>query len=209
MATQSTRQIEESLKASSRSNKTKENEALANQWLKTKARIASKENKQRRTKRRDKLLGDETKAVTSFQSGTMYLFAYEAKYKATLPYYDIYPLVFPLEIKGDIMLGLNLHYLQPILRAKLLDAILDLPRYKTDKQRAKMSYDIVRAFGASDLVKPTIHKYLSGHIRSQMIEISREEWNFVGFLPLAHFVSETGSASLSRVYTDSRRKAST
>ena len=210
MAIQPTKQIQEALKSSTRSKKTKENEKLANDWLKTKARIASKENKQRRTKRRDKLLGDEAKAVSDAKSGMMYLFSYDAKHKDTLPYWDFHPVIFPLEIKGNTMLGLNMHYLPPRLRAILMDAILDLPRYKTDKQRAQMSYDIVRAFSASDLVKPTIHKYLSNHIVSQTIEIPREEWVWVAFLPLADFRTESknGNSSLSRVYADSKRKAS-
>lgn len=205
-----TKQIQEALKSSKRTNKTKENEKLANDWLKTKAKIASKENKQRREKRRDKLLGDEARAVSEPKSGMMYLFSYDAKYKKTLPYWDFHPIIFPLEIKGNTMLGLNMHYLPPMLRAILMDAILDLPRYKTDKQRAQMSYEIVKSFSASDLVKPTIHKYLSNHIVSQVIEIPRDEWYWVGFLPLADFRTEqeNGSSSLSRVYADSRKKAS-
>lgn len=201
------KQLEESLKASARSKKTKEKEKESTDWLRGKAKTASKENTLRRNKRREKLLGDETRVVTSFQSGALYLFTYDAKYKKELPYWDTSPVIFPLEVKGDTILGLNLHYLQPMLRAKLLDAILDLPRYKTDRQRAKMSYDIVRAFGASDLVKPTIHKYLMNHVAGSIVEIPRDEWGFVVSLPLANFVSLTGNdASLTKVYADSRRK---
>ena len=198
--------IEEALKASMRSKKTKEDETKSVEWLRQKARVAAKENQARRKKRRDKLLGDESRIVASFQSGAMYLFSYDAKYKDTLPYWDLNPLIFPIEVTATTILGLNLHYLQPMLRAKLLDAILDLPRYKTEQQRAKISYDIIKSVSGFHLAAPTIHKYLSTHIRGNMIEIPREEWNYVGFLPLANFKSLTGSASLSRVYSDSRKK---
>ena len=49
---------------------------------------------------------------------------YDAKHKATLPYYDGFPLILMLgPAKGGFM-GLNLHYLPPVVRARLLDAVL-------------------------------------------------------------------------------------
>ena len=58
--------------------------------------------------------------------GSMQMFFYDPKHKETLPYYDRFP---PLSIilkpaKGGF-LGLNLHYLPPILRAQFLDALMD------------------------------------------------------------------------------------
>ena len=39
------------------------------------------------------------------------MFVYDPKYKKTLPYYDTFPLVLPLERYSDGFLGLNFHYL--------------------------------------------------------------------------------------------------
>ena len=48
--------------------------------------------------------------------GRLNLFGYNPKLRAKLPYYDIFPLVLPLEpIKGGFM-GMNFHYLPPLLR---------------------------------------------------------------------------------------------
>ena len=47
--------------------------------------------------------------------GRLNMFFYDPKTKARLPYYDVFPLVLPLEsIKGGCM-GLNFHYLPYIL----------------------------------------------------------------------------------------------
>ena len=53
----------------------------------------------------------------------MFMFIYDPKHKDTLPFYDTFPLVFPIEIYSDSFLGINLHYLPPVLRAKLMDAL--------------------------------------------------------------------------------------
>src|SRR4051812_30598339 len=55
--------------------------------------------------------------------GTMIMYFYDAKLKDVLPYWDQFPLVFPIEIYDDGFLGINLHYLPPMLRAKLMDAL--------------------------------------------------------------------------------------
>ena len=55
--------------------------------------------------------------------GEMYMFSYDPKYKDVLPYYDMYPLVIPIEMYADGFLGLNLHYLPPLARARLLDSL--------------------------------------------------------------------------------------
>ena len=55
--------------------------------------------------------------------GSMYFFEYDPKHKATLPYYDRFPLIFPInKVKGGI-LGMNMHYLPPKMRAQLMDAL--------------------------------------------------------------------------------------
>ena len=43
--------------------------------------------------------------------GRLNMFFYDPKFKKTLPYYDTFPLVLPLEPYSDGFLGINLHYL--------------------------------------------------------------------------------------------------
>ena len=69
------------------------------------------------------LLKDETRLVDNITYGYMYGFVYDPKWKKELPYYDRFPLIFPVEFDKDGFLGINFHYLPHILRAKLMDAL--------------------------------------------------------------------------------------
>ena len=54
----------------------------------------------------------------------LYMYMYDPKLKATLPYYDRFPLVFPFSKTPDGFIGLNMHYLPYQLRMVLLDRLL-------------------------------------------------------------------------------------
>src|SRR6056300_287940 len=58
--------------------------------------------------------------------GSMQMFFYDPKTKDTLPYYDKFPLVVVVGPAEGGFYGLNLHYLPPILRAKMLDALMEV-----------------------------------------------------------------------------------
>jgi hypothetical protein len=58
--------------------------------------------------------------------GSMQMFMYDPKTKDKLPYYDTFPLVVVVGPAPGGFYGLNLHYLPPILRAKMLDALMDI-----------------------------------------------------------------------------------
>ena len=60
--------------------------------------------------------------------GKLNMFMYDPKFKKTLPYYDTFPLVLPIEKYSDGFLGINLHYLPIPLRIKLLDRLVDYMR---------------------------------------------------------------------------------
>ena len=131
--------------------------------------------------------------------GRLNMFFYDPKLKKTLPYYDTFPLVLPLEpIKGGF-LGMNFHYLPPLLRFRLLQR---MQRFAdgglNEKTKIDATYDDVKGIG---LVKPTIKKYLYGHVRSQFLRIDFDEAALAVYLPVQQFKK----AGTSRVYADSRR----
>jgi hypothetical protein len=70
-----------------------------------------------------KLLQSREALTNRLEVGKMFLFSYDPKTKADLPYYDTFPLIFPIKKLPDGFLGLNLHYLPYILRAKLMDLL--------------------------------------------------------------------------------------
>lgn len=129
----------------------------------------------------------------SFPSlGGMYFFAYDPKWKATLPIYDKFPLVLPIERYEDGFLGLNLHYLDQGTRKALLDK---LQEYASDTKmnrytRLKLSYNLLKASSVSKTIEPCIKRYLTSHVRSRFIEINPNEWDKAIQLPVADFVTK-------------------
>ena len=60
--------------------------------------------------------------TTRPSSGTLNMFLYTAKTPTSkLPYYDRFPLIFVTGMDRNGFTGMNLHYLPPLLRAKLFD----------------------------------------------------------------------------------------
>lgn len=125
--------------------------------------------------------------------GFMYQFEYDAKNKddpKKLPYWDRFPLIFPIEMYGDGFLGINLHYLNRPTRARLMDALYTLAMNKkyNDNQRLAISYGILRSSAKFAPFKPCVKRYLSAHVRSNFFKIPAENWDIALFLPTERFV---------------------
>lgn len=133
--------------------------------------------------------------------GDMISYVYDPKTKAKLPYYDTFPLVFPIEIKSDGFLGINMHYLPPNYRMILLTALYTLRNNTNMDQttRLNISYNILRGAAQFRAYKPCLKRYLSSHIRSNRLVISPDQWAMVVTLPTARFVK----ASELKVWDDS------
>lgn len=133
--------------------------------------------------------------------GKMYMFSYDPKHKETLPYYDNYPLIFPVEYYGDSFLGINLHYLPPVLRAKLMDALMaTINNKKYDKTtKLVLSYQILKGASKFKYFEPCLKKYLFSHVKSPFVYIAPNEWNIALMLPTERFVG----ASKTQVFKDS------
>ena len=138
--------------------------------------------------------------------GRMVLYNYDPKHKKTLPYYDIYPLVFPIKLDSKGFLGINLHYLPLSLRAQLMDALYTLINTKTIKEttRIKLSYNILNGAAKFSAFRPCVKRYLYPHVRSQFLMVSPLEWDAVLMLPLQRFIK----ADQTTVWADSRRMIS-
>jgi hypothetical protein len=136
--------------------------------------------------------------------GKMYFYFYDPKYKDTLPYYDRFPLVIPIERYSDGFLGLNLHYIHPKQRIILLDKLSDVASNDRFDEKTKLliSYQYLSAASKAFEATPCIKRYLFNHIDSRFLEIPANEWDIAVMLPVESFVG----ASTSKVYSDSRKK---
>lgn len=140
--------------------------------------------------------------------GNLFYFTYDPKTAKSLPYYDRFPLVMPIELEGDGFLGVNYHYLHPMERALLMDRILEAFDAPTDElrvlNRSRLSYSTLDNFGSRyKYFKPALKKYLFTRIKSRMIELEEAEWKVALFLPSYKFVG----ARPQKVWADSRKKA--
>ena len=112
------------------------------------------------------------------------------------------PIIFPVEMYGDGFLGINFHYLQPVLRAKLFDALYGLvsdPKL-TDKAKIKLSYQMLRGFSRYKYFQPCLKRYLYSQFRSKFVYVSPDTWDIALFLPTENFQG----ASKNQVWMDSR-----
>ena len=124
--------------------------------------------------------------------GKMYMFAYDPKHKDTLPYYDRFPLLIPFNLKKDGFIGYNLHYLPPILRAKLMNL--------TYKKDGNQTYNTLNGISTHRYFKPCIKQYLRTHVQSSYLNIEPENWDLALMLPVERFVK----TSKQQVWKDSR-----
>lgn len=136
--------------------------------------------------------------------GNMYMFFYDPKLKKELPYYDSFPLVIVVGPAEGGFLGLNLHYLPPTLRAKFLDALLEITNNKRYDRttRFRLSYSLLKRASKMKYYKACIKHYLNDHVRSRFAKVPAPEWEIATFLPTADWQKSTSNS----VYKDSRRK---
>jgi len=132
--------------------------------------------------------GGKLKKAPTFNK--LHFFKYNPKLKATLPYYDMFPLVMPIQSAPGGFLGINFHYLPIPLRMRLLET-LDKRGFRGDYRKLKNIREI----------KPTLKHYLKRQFVSGFLELEEDDYAPSIFMPVAQF----RKASASQVWRDSRR----
>jgi hypothetical protein len=150
------------------------------------------------------LMADRDRLRTNSIIGKMYFYFYDPKTKDSLPYYDRFPLVIPIENYKDGFLGMNLHYIHPKQRIILLDKLSDTASNKNYDKNTKLriSYQFLSSASRAFEATPCIKRYLYGHVQSRFLEITADEWDIAVMLPVESFVK----ATTSKVWSDSRKK---
>lgn len=125
--------------------------------------------------------------------GQMFMFFYDPKLKQTLPYYDRFPLVFPVKLYGDGFLGINLHYLPQRLRANLMDALYTTINNKNNDQttRLRLTYQILESSSRMRYFKPCLKRYLNIHVLKKFLYIDPDNWDKALMLPTERFVKKS------------------
>jgi len=122
-------------------------------------------------------------------AGNMYMYFYDPKHKATLPYYDRFPLTIMVDAAPGGFYGLNLHYLNYGVRARFLDELMNLaPKNVKDTTRlVKLRYDLLQGVKKYKEFKPCFKHYLGKHVVSQFSRVPMTDWEIAIFLPVEQF----------------------
>jgi len=158
--------------------------SLRNQWTQTNA---PKFYREAETKVNPKVLRLRANL------GDLFAYYYNPKHRMTLPYYDQFPLIMLIGYEKETFLGLNFHYLNPKIRAILLDRVT-----------AKIAGGLIRWEKIMRIpqIAPTVKRYRYDHIVRKVIPIEEKENEIAIFLPLERFKK----ASKSKVWADSKKR---
>ena len=187
----------DTLKSSIKTSKATAKARAAGDWFREKVKQASASARMRAVTPTQLLKREEEGSATL---GKMLFYKYDPKFAKKLPYWDMYPLVFPFEKAKGGFYGLNLHYIPPRDRAILMD---QLKEYATNNKydattRLKITYNLLKGFGRA---VPCVKRYLGTNIRSNTVRINADEWEIAIFLPVERFQKEKKSV----VWNDSRK----
>jgi len=134
--------------------------------------------------------------------GNLYMYVYDPKTKADLPYYDRFPLVFPYATAPGGFMGLNMHYLPYPLRIRLLDRLMVFKN--NDKldgtTRLKYSWSIIAGVSKFKMAEPCIKHYLLPHVKTAFKKVDVNDWATAMLLPVERFVK----APKEKVWKDSQ-----
>ena len=158
-----------------------------------------------RVNRQSLMREDGINKVSTPLLGSMLMFFYDPKLKDKLPYYDTFPLVIQVEKAEGGFRGLNLHYIPPVLRAKILDSLLDVVNNKKyyESTRFTLTYRLLKGAAKFRYFQPCFKHYLLDHVKSRFAQVPAPEWEIVTFMPTASWKK----TSAGRVYSDSRKIA--
>lgn len=147
------------------------------------------------------MMRDRDLWADTIRPGDMYLAVYDPIHKATLPYYDEFPLLLPWDMwKGEnghtYIISINLHFLRPGLRFAAMKALLTLRNEKRYREttRMKISWQVLKSLSNSKLFEHCVRVYRLDHFQSKFIKIPPQSWEMVVFLPLARIKGDKAKA---------------
>ena len=141
------------------------------------------------------------RGVSDFIPGTIMTFAYDAKHADTLPYWDRYPLTIFLDYqKNGNILQLNLHYLPPPERAKILGLLMKTVTAKKLRHdvRMKITYEMCQKIAMYQPLAFCLKSYIPSRITSKIVRVQPADWAAAIFFPSDRFQN----ASNRKVWAD-------
>lgn len=136
--------------------------------------------------------------------GDMVVFNYSPKGHDRLPYWDRFPLIFIVDVKEDRFHGINLHYLPPILRLKLIANLktTNTDNRYDDKTRIRVNYKMLKQAVRFREFAPCYKEYVFHGLKSRFIKVHSSEWDIASLLPVAQFAHKQPN----QVFSESVKK---
>jgi len=122
--------------------------------------------------------------------GLLNMFVYDPKGKKTLPYYDTFPLVLPIEEYNNGFLGINLHYLSIPMRIRLLDRLTNFTNNSQFDETTVIQADYSKLKNVN-LIKPCLKRYLAGNVKSKFRKVGADEFIVATLLPVQRFKKQS------------------
>lgn len=144
------------------------------------------------------------RGVSDLIPGTMMTYAYSAKNADTLPYWDRFPLIVFLDVqKNGNLLALNMHYLPPDFRAKILAELMKTVTAKDLRHdvRMRITYQKCQRIAAFQPLQFALKSYIPQRVSTKIVRIQPDAWHHAIFFPSQMFVN----ASERKVWSDFRR----
>lgn len=137
--------------------------------------------------------------------GKLYTFRYRPMGAASLPYFDMNPLIFLLDVpsKKEIV-GMNFHYLSPSHRLMAYYSMFPLLTDKTlgENARFRIDYELIKSQRKFVRQMTCIRTYKTEKIRSMVYEIDPKYWESSIVMPTQRFIKRRENV----VYTEVNRR---
>jgi hypothetical protein len=174
------------------------NELTAVQWFRKSMRDITK-SKSANPTNYEPLLKEKHRNLIKRLRGQVLVFKYKPSSKTK--FYDRYPLVIVLEITGSHIIGLNLHYVPPNDRIKLVLLMNSLLFNQKETNLQKTRVKIFSLLNKKIFAKYTgtaINRYNIKNIVGKPKLTTPEEWSYLAFLPVFKGISPA------KLYTEIR-----
>jgi len=139
----------------------------------------------------ESLSKDKSRNAVRKLRGQVLLFRYKPS-NSKIKFYDRYPVVIVLEITGNHIIGLNLHYVPPLDRIKLIlmmNALLfDQKEQNLQKTRLKI-FSLLNKKIFAKYMGTAVNKYTVKNIVGKPKLTNPKEWSYLAFLPVFKGIS--------------------
>lgn len=134
---------------------------------------------------------DMIKTPVDINIGQMFFFMYKAE-TPNLPVWDRYPISIIISVTQEHFIGLNLHYIPPVLRLLVLDELIKIDNDKRIPVNKRLGTKAIflEKIKNERVYAHCVKKYRRDRQRSPLLRIQPNEWIVASQIPLQKWVGD-------------------